>query len=1634
MSEHSEEMGAYFKSMSEEVEKAFALAQEARKKGYDPVDHVEVALAANLAERVIGLISVLTPQIKGTGVVDRIIALEEEYGKLDWRVAFVIALEVAQEKFCTFTDKIEAIETGIRVGFAYVTVGVVSAPLEGFTKLELKPRADGKGDYFSLWYSGPIRNAGGTAAAVSVLIADYVRKHLGYAPYDPTEQEIHRCYGELEDYHTWITNLQYFPSQEESEFLMQHLPVEINGDESEKYEVSNVNLKDLPRVRQNRLRNGYCLIHSSCIPLKSPKLWKRLSEWGHDFGLEQWDFLGDFVKLQKKMKAKGKKEVSEKLAPDYTYIQDLVAGRPVYSHPLKPGGWRLRYGRSRASGYSGQAIHPASMQVLQDFLATGTQLKVERPGKAAAFTPCDTIDGPIVLLRNGSVKRLNTEAAAKKVKHEIKEILYLGDVLINYGDFFDRAHTLVPAGYCPEFWIGELEKAATAEGVMLDEERLAAQCRIGAPKLSLLLKKPLTTIPSFEEARKISLALNIPLHPTHTLFWSLLTIDELTLLCTAVSAGKEAEGKLILKNDDAVKRILETLGVEHLLVEKESLVLEKEAAFQLSYPLGDLTQPLPAAESSLELINHLSPVTIRDKGGVFIGSRMGRPEKAKMRKMTGSPHCLFPIGEEGGRLRSFQSALEKKKVTASFPICKCNDCNIETPLFRCPKCDKRTEQYYHSSTHGLVKESIPESVSSTHRSIDFHTTFYGALKKLGTNIYPDLIKGVRGTMNKEHIPEHPAKGILRAKHNVHVNKDGTIRYDASEVTLTHFKPKEVSVSPERLVELGYTTDIHGEPLMNEEQILELKAQDVVLPCCPENPEEPADTVFFNTANFIDELLVKLYSKKPYFNLQSKQDLVGQLIIGLAPHTSAGILGRIIGFSKTQGFLAHPYFHAAMRRDCFSYGTYIPIKHRGIWQLRQIGELVEELSPSKIVDAHGTREITPKGYHTLGLKKGKIVPVPITAFTQHTPMPHIEFTTHLGKHLKSTANHKHVVVRDGKECVVRAEELARGDVVKLPYAYALPSTEIKEIDLLKELADEEWVMIRGLKAQLPQLYSQLRKQGVSDKDASNFSTRDSVPLRYAKKLLTASIAREKLSLAAKYDTIELPLTIPLSESFLKLVGLYVAEGYAQQQRGVKGSYQVYIAAQKKEIRDFVRDYFSGLGLKPSERKTDRVTFSSRILYHLFTQTLKAGSSAETKRIPARLLSLPLKKIGYILSGYFEGDGSVSTTDLRLVFDTVSTGLLRDIEFILGRMGVFLKERKSTSQPGPVVRKFYEKKNLPIPFFTSTRGIIQSKFVTRVSQYVSFISKEKRERHEHILKHKKFRNLFCDYDEEFFYDKIITVNEASPEESYCLTVENHHVIANGILTKQCDGDEGCFLLLMDAFLNFSRKYLPETRGSTMDAPLVLTSVLTPSEVDDMAFHVDIPWKYPLEFYEATMEYKKPWEVSIPQIKDVLETAAQYEGMGFTHDTSDINAGVRCSAYKLLPSMEEKMKGQMSLAVKIRACDASDVARLVIEKHFIRDTKGNLRKFSQQEFRCVSCNEKFRRPPLRGSCTSCSGKVIFTISEGSVVKYLEPSISLATKYNVPTYLQQDLEMTKRRIESVFGKDAERQEGLGQWFSEKE
>ena len=395
----------YFEIIEKDVKFSYDKANEVRALHYDPEDKVEIFLAKDMAERVVGLLSTIAPQIVNTNLVERVNEIEKKYGKLDFRVALQIGLEVAQEKFCKFKDKKEAMEVGIRFGLAYLTLGVVSSPLEGFTRLEIKKRKDGK-EYFALFFSGPIRSAGTTVTCGSILVADYIRKQMGYSEYDPSEEEIKRIVTEVIDFHEKITNLQYLPSQEEIDFMVRNLPLQIDGDPSEDMEVSNYRFLD--RIETNRLRNGVCLVIAEALTQKAFKFWGKILSWYKNFDLGHWSFLGEFVKLQKKIKSRSKlKEQDDiKLVPDYTYIKDLVAGRPILSHPLRTGGFRVRYGRSRTSGLSSLSIHPATMYVLDNFLGIGTQIRYERPGKSTAVAPCDTIEGPIVKLRDGSVNTL----------------------------------------------------------------------------------------------------------------------------------------------------------------------------------------------------------------------------------------------------------------------------------------------------------------------------------------------------------------------------------------------------------------------------------------------------------------------------------------------------------------------------------------------------------------------------------------------------------------------------------------------------------------------------------------------------------------------------------------------------------------------------------------------------------------------------------------------------------------------------------------------------------------------------------------------------------------------------------------------------------------------------------------------------------------------------------------------------------------------------------------------------------------------------------------------------------------------------------------------------------------------------
>ncbi|HIH21934.1 MAG: DNA polymerase II large subunit [Candidatus Diapherotrites archaeon] len=1125
----------YFSRISTQALEQFEAASKAKEKGFDISTVPETKPTLDLADRTENIIG---PK----GIAERFRKEFEENQKDRIKTIFQLFKEIIMESdWYRQEDRQKRLEQAMRTALVLVTEGVVVAPLDGVPQIKISKNFDNS-EFVDIYYAGPIRAAGGTAAVFPLILGDYAQKLLGLERYKPTNDEIERFAEEAKIYQEEIVSRQVKISEEQVRQIIKNCPVCINGEPTEEREVSVY--RDLPRVQNNRIRGGAMLVITEGVLLKA----KKILQYAKMLGLD-WQWLEDLQ--QTEIKKTGDKEAF--LTVDKRYLDRIAAGRPIFSYPMKPGGFRLRYGRGRNTGIMAKAVHPAAMHLLEGFIAVGTQLKVERPGKSAGMFPCDSIEGPIVLLNNDSVVKVKSFEDAEKIKPQVKEFLFLGDILVSFGDFRKTAHSLVPVGYCEEWWKLELEKALQ-EGKK--PQGINAESFLQNPR----------AIDCFQ-AVELSIQLGIPLHPEFTHYYTLLEFEELEELVKAArNAEKKFEKDQIssanIQFSKQVKKILEKIGTEHKII-GEGIIIEKEQAYAFLKTLGALATVeanllLDKEKTILENLNAISGLTIRDKAGTFIGTRMGRPEQAKPRKMIGNPNVLFPISLYGGSTRSVNKAMQssESRIEVEIAMFRCEKCGKATIRNYCEKCGERTILLKHCKNCGktTMEPECPSckkpTTASVQTRIDLNTEVRKALNNLQAPM-PEIVKGVKGLFSQDKIAEPLEKGILRAKHDLHIFRDGTIRFEMINAPLSHFKPKELGMSVEQAKSLGYEKDWKGKPLVSEEQTLELFMQDLVV-------NEGAGDFMLQVTKFIDELLEKFYKVPAFYNKKTRQDMIGELVLGLAPHTSAGIAGRIIGFTKARVLFAHPFFHLCKRRNV------------------------------------------------------------------------------------------------------------------------------------------------------------------------------------------------------------------------------------------------------------------------------------------------------------------------------------------------------------------------------------------------------------------------------------------------------------------------------------DGDQDSILLLMDALLNFSEKYLASSRGGRMDAPLVFTIALDPMEIDDEAYEMETCTEFPLELFEKSQKLESPFSIKVPIVAQKLGSKEQYSGLNFTHDTQAFDQGPKTSKYVELQSMEEKIKTQARLQQKIKAIDQKDALEKVLVSHFLPDIIGNTRAFSRQTFRCSTCNTKYRRIPLAGKCTKCGGHIILTVAHGSVIKYLEIAKQIIRDYKLSDYLRQRIELAEKEINSVFQNEKREQKSL--------
>ena len=945
----------YFERLETDLEEALDVARRARERGGDPTDDVEIPIAKDMADRVENILGI-------DGVAARVREMEADPDLSREEAALELAADFADGSVGDYETRAGKVEGAVRTAVALLTEGVVAAPIEGIDRVEILENDDGT-EFINIYYAGPIRSAGGTAQALSVLVADYTRTLVGIEEYHPRSDEIERYAEELSLYDD-ETGLQYAPKDAEAKFIAEHLPIMLDGEPTGDEEVSG--FRDLERIDTNNARGGMCLVLGEGIAQKAPKIQRYTSQ------LEEidWPWLQDLIDGTYK-KSKGEDEADGEDGPDEgtdaggetddggdedgpdegteaasagaegpprpdpetKFLRDLIAGRPVFGHPSEEGGFRLRYGRARNHGFATAGVHPATMHLVDDFLAPGTQIKTERPGKAAGVIPVDTIEGPTVKLANGDVRRIDDPEEALTVRNGVEEILDAGEYLVNYGEFVENNHPLAPASYTVEWWREEMAAAGA------DVQALSDSPRVDLER------------PSAERALSWVEEYDVPLHPEYTYLWHDLDVDRFEALAEAASDGEfvETDGAavatettdartLVVSNTEPVREALEVLLVEHSQGEETLTVPD---AVPLARSLG-LTDDLertwrelsPEArgweggENAHRAVNEVAPFDVRERAPTRIGSRMGRPEKSEKRDLSPAVHTLFPIGEAGGAQRDVAEAATHAdsmqdtpgELEAQVGRRRCRSCETSTFRARCPECNDVTEPHYvcHScdidvepdeSGRAICPRCESEADAVQRTTIDVDEEYRSALDGVGEreNAF-EILKGVQGLSSEHKVPEPIEKGVLRAKNGVSSFKDGTVRYDMTDLPVTSVRAAELDVSVGQLKSLGYDEDVHGEPLTHEDQLVELRVQDVVL-------SDGAAEHMMRTADFVDDLLEQYYGLEPFYELETRDDLVGELVFGMAPHTSAAVVGRVIGFTSAAVGYAHPYFHAAKRRNC-----------------------------------------------------------------------------------------------------------------------------------------------------------------------------------------------------------------------------------------------------------------------------------------------------------------------------------------------------------------------------------------------------------------------------------------------------------------------------------------------------------------------------------------------------------------------------------------------------------------------------------------------------------------------------------------------------------------------------------------------
>jgi UDPglucose 6-dehydrogenase len=324
-------------------------------------------------------------------------------------------------------------------------------------------------------------------------------------------------------------------------------------------------------------------------------------------------------------------------------------------------------------------------------------------------------------------------------------------------------------------------------------------------------------------------------------------------------------------------------------------------------------------------------------------------------------------------------------------------------------------------------------------------------------------------------------------------------------------------------------------------------------------------------------------------------------------------------------------------------------------------------------------------------------MPVTTLTKRAyDGEMVEIRTKMGRRMRVTADHP-VIVGDGRNdevvTTVRAEDVCEHDWLPLagggvegvaPLAYSIAGAVEDCVPMGDVIARPERREIENLRA-LPAA----ERVALMDHPRGQAQRMGDISRRGALRLREACESEMDLrgaSLGTAPSGTFVPERLRIDEAFWRVVGLYLAEGHVNRDRGRAGAQRERLAwsfhpTKEEHLVRQVADYWEGQGVKTTifSTPTSRcIQVSSRILAAWWTEVLGLGRNSYEQRLPNLIWKQSRARQWALLSGLWEGDGSWSLVNggpsVTLDFGTVSDELADGVARLLGDLGIVCAWRR------------------------------------------------------------------------------------------------------------------------------------------------------------------------------------------------------------------------------------------------------------------------------------------------------------------------------------------------------------------------